>query len=148
MANKLNDDFQEFLSGFEAGTRDFLNGNVARWKQNASKSDDAVIMGAWGAYELGWPAVSKRYDWAGSRFRANGAGSFQVEYLSTGVSGDLAYTVAIERSNVKLAGHDAVAPMTLRVTHLFRREDGSWKLIVRHADPLMEKTAPTDVLGR
>jgi ketosteroid isomerase-like protein len=27
-----------------------------------------------------------------------------------------------------------VAPLTLRVTHLYRREDGEWKIVHRHAD--------------
>jgi ketosteroid isomerase-like protein len=27
-----------------------------------------------------------------------------------------------------------VAPITLRVTHLYRREDGEWKIVHRHAD--------------
>ena len=36
--------------------------------------------------------------------------------------------------------------MSLRVTHLFRKEQGEWKLLHRHADPLMSKTAPAAVL--
>ena len=36
--------------------------------------------------------------------------------------------------------------MTLRVTHAFRKEDGRWKLLHRHADPLVETTAPGAVL--
>jgi ketosteroid isomerase-like protein len=64
------------------------------------------------------------------------------------VSGDLAYTVAIERSEVRVAGQDKPAPMALRVTHIFRKEDGAWKLVHRHADPLMNKTAPGAVLEK
>jgi ketosteroid isomerase-like protein len=36
--------------------------------------------------------------------------------------------------------------MSLGVTHLFRKEQGEWKLLHRHADPLMSKTAPAAVL--
>ena len=49
---------------------------------------------------------------------------------------------ASERSAVRLADTPATAPMTLRVTYAFRREDGRWKLLQRHADPLVETTAP------
>ena len=104
-------------------------------------------MGAWGAYEMGWDEVGPRYDWAAARFGESGA-EVEVEYLSSGVSGDLAYTVAIERSEVRLVDQDRPAPMVLRVTHIFRKEDGVWKLVHRHADPLMGKTAPATVLQK
>ena len=48
---------------------------------------------------------------------------------------------ASERSAVRLADTPATAPMTLRVTYVFRKEDGRWKLLQRHADPLVETTA-------
>ena len=53
---------------------------------------------------------------------------------------------ASERSAVRLADTPATAPMTLRVTYVFRKEDGRWKLLHRHADPLVETAAPGSVL--
>jgi ketosteroid isomerase-like protein len=138
---------QAFLPRFEEGTRRFMNGDARLWKENASHADDAMIMGAWGAWEKGWPAVSDRYDWAVARFRDSQA-SLDVDYLSTFESGDLAVTVAVERATVRLAGQSEVRPMALRVTHVFRREDGEWKLVLRHADPLVGKTAAETVLER
>jgi ketosteroid isomerase-like protein len=38
--------------------------------------------------------------------------------------------------------------MQLRVTHVFGKENGQWKLLHRHADPLIGKSAPGDVLQR
>jgi ketosteroid isomerase-like protein len=64
------------------------------------------------------------------------------------VSGDLAYTVTIERSETRVSGAESVAPMVLRVTHIFRKEDGVWKLVHRHADSLMDKAAPSAVLKK
>jgi ketosteroid isomerase-like protein len=140
-------EFRRFLPTFEEGTRRFMNGDTALWKSNVSRRPDVIIMGAWGAYERGWPEVSARYDWAGARFKDSGA-NLRVEYLAASVSGELAYTTAIERADVGLQGQDKAAPMALRVTHVFRREEGGWKLILRHADPLMGKTAPDAVLKR
>lgn len=138
---------RSFLPRFEEGINRFINGDPTLWKQNASRRDDATIMGAWGAYEKGWNEVGSRYDWAAARFRESGA-KVKVEYLSSGVSGDLAYTVAVERSEVRLVDQDKPALMPLRVTHIFRREDGVWKLVHRHADPLIGKTAPATVLQK
>jgi ketosteroid isomerase-like protein len=138
---------EAFFPQFEEGTSRFINGDPTLWKQNASHRDDVTIMGAWGAYEKGWNEVGPRYDWAGGRFKESGA-KVKVEYISSGASGDLAYTVAIERSEVRLVDQDQPTPMALRVTHLFRKEDGEWKLVHRHADPLMGKTAPATVLQK
>ena len=52
---------------------------------------------------------------------------------SVGGSGDLAYTIGYEHITVSMDG-GPVAPLTLRVTHLYRREDGEWKIVHRHAD--------------
>jgi ketosteroid isomerase-like protein len=97
--------------------------------------------------EKGWTEVNPRYDWAAARFRDIGARA-QIEYISSAASGDLAYTVAIERSEAMVAGQDKPATMVLRVTHVFRKENGDWKLVHRHADPLVDKTAPAAVLQK
>ncbi len=147
VATACDSSLQVFLPQFEEGINRFINGDPTLWKQQASQQDDVSIMGGWGAYEKGWKEVEQRYNWAASRFRESGA-KVAVEYLSCNVSGDLAYTVSIERSQVLLVGQDKQAPHALRVTHLFRKEEGMWKLVHRHADPLMDKTAPATVLQK
>jgi ketosteroid isomerase-like protein len=59
--------------------------------------------------------------------------------MALGASGDLAYTVWIERGKVRVEGRDEPGMLAVRVTHIFRREDGEWKLIHRHGDPIVEK---------
>ncbi len=140
-ADRHDPSLRTFLPGFEDGTSRFINGDPALWKRNASQSDDATIMGAWGGHEKGWNEVGPRYDWASSRLKDSGA-KVKVEYLTSGVSGDLAYTVSIERSETRRIDQDKPAPLALRVTHIFRKEDGVWKLVHRHADPLIAKMDP------
>ena len=59
--------------------------------------------------------------------------AYRFELVAAGASGDLAYTVGYEHTSVSIDG-TPVAPYTLRVTHLYRREDGDWKIVHRHAD--------------
>ncbi len=49
------------------------------------------------------------------------------------VSGDMAYTLGFERFNGSIQRRP-VEPVTVRVTHVYRREDGEWKIVHRHAD--------------
>jgi ketosteroid isomerase-like protein len=133
-----------FLPRFEEGTSRFINGDPTLWNDNASRREDATIMGAWGGYEKGWSEVGPRYDWVAGRLRESGA-KVRVEYLSSGVDGNLAYTVAIERSELRHVNQDRPTPSALRVTHIFRQEDGAWKLVHRHADPLMDTSVPSAV---
>lgn len=53
------------------------------------------------------------------------------ELIAADVSGELAYTVGYEHSNVSIDGGPMVAN-DLRVTHIYRREDGVWRLVHRH----------------
>ena len=48
---------------------------------------------------------------------------------------------ASERRAVRFGDTVATAPTTLRVTYVFRREAGRWKLLRRQADPLVDATA-------
>ena len=58
---------------------------------------------------------------------------FRFDVEVAGVSGDLAYTVGYERFNGSIDG-GPVAPMTVRVTHVYRRENGEWRIVHRHGD--------------
>jgi hypothetical protein len=49
--------------------------------------------------------------------------------------GYLAYTVELEHTSVSLDGVP-VGPYTLRVTQVYRREDGGWKVVHRHGDQI------------
>lgn len=93
-------------------------------------SADATLFGAWGPIERGYQHLMKTFHWVGSRFK-HGAlvPDDQVVYAS----GDLAYTVGFERGEVAVDDKPP-QPMTIRVTHIYRRFDGVWRLVHRHAD--------------
>jgi ketosteroid isomerase-like protein len=54
--------------------------------------------------------------------------------------------VWVERCKVKLGGMEDVAPSALRVTMIFRPEDGTWKVVHRHADPITTPQPAESVL--
>lgn len=136
--------FRAFLPEWEKAQSRFINGDSTLWKQHASHGDDVTILGGFGGYgEKGWDAVGARYDWASSQYKSGGA-AMKVEYLSVVVSGDLAFTVGIERQEgARVGDQQSPGRRALRATQIFRREDGAWKLLHRHADPLIEKHVPS-----
>jgi ketosteroid isomerase-like protein len=62
----------------------------------------------------------------------SGSERYDVEIVAAGASGDLAYVVGYEHNTVKVNGE--LRDYSLRVTHVYRREDGQWKIVHRHAD--------------
>ncbi|HEU5163117.1 MAG TPA: nuclear transport factor 2 family protein [Thermoanaerobaculia bacterium] len=135
-------DFHAFLRQWEEAQSQFIQGDPALWKQNVSHRDDVTILGGFGGFgEKGWEAVSARYDWASAQYKQAPA-TVVVEYLGVVVSGDLAFTVSVERQTAAPAGEATPSHRVLRATQIFRREDGAWRLVHRHADPVVEKRAP------
>jgi len=53
-----------------------------------------------------------------------------------GVEDLTAFVVEVERLSAKIGGSEEETPVSLRVTSIFRNEDGEWKLLHRHADPI------------
>jgi ketosteroid isomerase-like protein len=107
-------------------------GDATAIKALYSHTADATSFYGWGGYEHGWDAVSKRWDWAGSQFEG---GSVSYQNVSTVVTPDMFFVTDIETyTNQRVSGLDGVTGWSNRVTHVFRRENGEWRLVHRHAN--------------
>lgn len=136
-------DFDRFLERYETANSAFLNGDPAEWLAITSSRDPQSIFGGFGGLgESGAAEVHQRYLLAATAFQPSGA-RVEIEYLVKDVQGRIAYTVAIERSDVLYAGQDDRQHQVLRVTMLFRYERGDWKIVHRHADTMVDLELPT-----
>ena len=107
------------------------NGDPRLWLEMWSQNEPVTVFGALGVAPRGTEAVERNFREVATRF-ANGS-DFRFEVIAAGVSGGLAYNVGYETSLVSLdAG--PVGPSRIRVTHVFRRENGEWKMVHRHGD--------------
>ena len=127
----VDDSFIKTLEQETAKQAAMLNGDPGPMSNYWADSDDITVFGGWEPFKQGHEPVTETMRWVGSRF--TGADAVELEHLATASSGDLAYTVGFERSHVSV-GSEPRRDMTLRVTHIYRRIDGDWKLIHRHAD--------------
>jgi ketosteroid isomerase-like protein len=95
-----------------------------------SHHDPVTLFGA-EMTRSGWEQLEPAFQQLAESF--SGSESFQYEVIAAGVSGDLGYVAGIERSVAARRGAEPVQ-YALRVTTIFRREDGAWKVVHRHGD--------------
>ncbi len=119
----------EMLPKQRAAEQAIHNGDVAPRLALWSRTDPVTLYGARLSCS-GWADVEPTFRTVASWFSDSTAYEFEV--IAAGASGDLAYTVGYERNQVKVDGEPR--SYTLRVTHVYRREDGQWRIVHRHAD--------------
>lgn len=139
----MQDELLQTIERVREVSQHYLNGDPAPFQACWSHAEDVTIFGAWGAYERGWEQVGPRLEWGAQRYRA---GKTEFELLAHSESGDLAYTVWIERGEARVSGLEEPRPMALRVTQIYCRAADGWRIIHRHADAIVEKIAPAAVL--
>ena len=101
---------------------------IAMW----SRTEPLTLFGA-AMSAHGWGEIGPSFDTLGKQF--SNCLSYENEIIAAGASGDLAYTVALEHTTASIKGAEP-KPYVLRATTIFRREDGEWKVVHRHADAL------------
>ena len=122
--------FTDALERVKAALAAMGSGDPQPYTACWAESDDATLFGAWGPIEKGYRQVTETFRWVGSRFKS---GQLVPDNTVVFASGDLAYTVGFERGEVVIDG-GARRPMTIRVTHIYRRFGDEWQLVHRHAD--------------
>jgi ketosteroid isomerase-like protein len=127
-------DFRQVVDQYHLALDEFSRGNPEPVKVAFSHRDDVTLANPFGPAVRGWNQASEALDFASSRFRDGEVTNFEslAEYVTT----DLATILEIERWKAKVSGREDVARFDLRVTTTFRREDDTWKLVHRHADPI------------
>ena len=112
----------------------FVRGDPEPKKKLYSRRDDVTLANPLGPPARGWDEVEKALEHAASQLREGEVIGF--ERVSEDATADLAYVVEIERARVKAGGASELAPVSLRATTIFRREDGGRTMVHRHADPI------------
>ena len=128
----MADDFAQFMKTREQASAEYIAGNVVPLTAIASRHDPASFMPPSGAVVSGADAVTRAYAEGAKQFRPGSRGRFEV--IQSGATGDLGFWTGLHYAEVSIQGRDGLVPMVLRATEIFRRENGAWKLVHRHAD--------------
>ncbi|WP_027152611.1 MULTISPECIES: nuclear transport factor 2 family protein [unclassified Mesorhizobium] len=137
-------DFDQAVEKYHLALDEFMKGNPAPAKKLFSQRDDVTLGNPFGPFAHGWKQVAETMEQAASNYRDGDATGF--ESIAKCVTSELAYLVEVEQLRSKVGGRSDVTPLALRVTSVFRPEDGLWKIVHRHADPIMTAQPADSVL--
>jgi ketosteroid isomerase-like protein len=127
--------FEEVSQLYHRALEMFIQGDPEPVLDLWSTREDATLANPFGPPVRGWEAVRDTGRRAASQV-ADGQG-LNVEVISTYATPDIAFEVEIHRFSARMGGADEAAPVILRVTTIYRREDDDgWRVLHRHADPL------------
>ena len=141
MAEELDD----FLSTYHEALGEFMRGNHEAAKALWSDRDDITLGNPFGPFARGMTEVEAAMKRGASNYRDGRAIGFDP--VARHVDGDLAVVVEVERMESKVGGNDELSHLGLRVTSVLRREDGRWRLLHRHADPITTPRTAESLLG-
>ena len=114
----------------------YIGGDMRRYFDLMRHTEDFTLMSPFGGdatRESTSSITAERIAELEDYFRG---GECDLEVVETYASGDLAVLVVVERQH-GVVGHLPAQDWSLRVTLVFRREQGAWRLVHRHADPLV-----------
>ena len=94
-----------------------------------SRREPVSLFGALGPCKAGWPEVEATFRRTAARFSDP---DITTDFDVVEVGSDLADTVGYEHGQVAIDG--TRQPVKVRVTHIFRREHGEWRIVHRHGD--------------
>jgi ketosteroid isomerase-like protein len=128
-------DVDELIERYFRAQGEFLRGNPEPVKRLWSRREDVTLANPYGPPVRGWEKVSKSIEHAAS-LRSDGT-FVEWQIVAKYVTAELAYVLQIERAEAKIGAREDISPLAVRSTMIFRpEEDGEWKIVHRHADPI------------
>jgi ketosteroid isomerase-like protein len=122
---------EEFVRWVQSDLRDaevaLHDGDAGPRRAVWSRHEPVSVLGAW-RNAGGQQEIDELFGHLAGRF--SDCTSFEIELLAVEVRADTAYTVAFEHTSVSVDG--VARTYTLRVTQVYRREGGVWRVAHRH----------------
>ncbi len=111
-----------------------MRGDIRAYRAAIRLSDDFTLMSPFGgAPTRASDMTSERWDAMGRFFRN---GTLRQELVQSYASADMVVLATVEHAEVEVGGLPR-QEWLLRVTLVYRRSGGEWRLAHRHADPLV-----------
>ncbi len=139
-------DFDEVLEQYQLATAEFIKGNPEPYKMVFSHRDDVTLANPFFPTVRGWDEVAQTLERTASHLRD---GEFVgSEIIAKYVTAELAYVVALVWERAKVGGSEDITPIALRTTMILRPEEGTWKVVHLHGDPITTPQAAESVIQK
>ncbi len=144
-SNSITDEeLAELVRGVTEAAQAIIRGDLRAYVDFINHADDYTLMPpSGGEPRRGFDDSPEALEAMSRYFRG---GEAEVEVFGSYTSGNLAVLVAIERQHGEV-GDLPDQDLSLRVTLVFRREPGRWRLVHRHADPLVRELGQDQLAG-
>ena len=123
------DEVRDASARFYSALNRMADGDGSEMSRAWSHSETVTAMHPIGGEQVGWDAVKGSFEGV-AEIASGGHVEIADQEIHTGE--DLAYELGTERGHMKMAGESIVIEQ--RVTNIYRREAGEWKLVHHHAD--------------
>jgi len=123
--------FEEAIDQYNLALKDFVKGDPEPVAELFSNKEDVILCNPIHPFAAGPTELAETIREAASLFTD---GTNETERVASFSTADLGYVVQVERWEGNVSGEHRAG--SLRVTMVFRNEDGNWKVSHRHADPI------------
>lgn len=121
-----------------------LNGNPALYQALFADREDITLGNPFGPFGRGRAEVTARLANAATKYRDGVV--VGVDRIATYGSGDFACVVEVEHDRARVGAQPDFAEFHVRVTSVYERIGGEWRLVHRHADPITTARPAESVL--
>jgi ketosteroid isomerase-like protein len=129
------DELAALVRRTEEATTAFMRGDMDAYLARTPHAPGFTLMNPFGGEPTRYADRTDSLRAAASFFAD---GEARIELVEAHASGDLLVLVMIERQHGEVGGLPD-QDWSLRVTQVYRRERGAWRLAHRHADPLVHR---------
>jgi ketosteroid isomerase-like protein len=116
------------------------NGDASLMANAWSHGQEVTVMHPIDGREIGWEAVKASFE---QFAQVATDGKIELKDQIVRLTGDVAYELGVEQGEGKVGGHSVA--FRHRVTNIYRRESGEWRMIHHHSDT---SPAMLDVLAK
>ena len=139
-------DIDKVLEQYKLATTEFLKGNAEPYKMMFSHREDVTLSNPLFPTVRGWEKVSGTLEQTAALLRDGELINSMT--VSKYVTPELAYVVSIVQEKAKVGGSQDITPVALRTTMILRPEEGTWKIVHLHGDPITTPRSPESVIQR